>query len=307
MASFTPYLIPIKLHEVNSENPFEDSEFININNTKIHYRTKTPDNIDIAGKVLMIHGLGGSTYSWRNNVEILKTNGYLVVTADLPGFGYSDKNIGINHSQKNRSVLLWALVEHVDQSLPNKFKSMDWILVGHSMGGGTVAAMTLEKPDKTEKIVLVSGALFDNSPPLVSNIFYYPPIKRAIDVAFSNYIINYKRIESFLKSAYGRQPTSDEVENHLIPLKITKAPSFIPDLLLTSKNESVDKLNSNEVPILYIAGENDSWIPKNDQVKFKSKVNRVELKTIKGAHHSSMETNFDKFNEILLSFIKSDR
>lgn len=147
IASFTPYLIPIKLYEVNSDNPFEDSKFININNTKIHYRTKTPDNIDIAKKVLMVHGLGGSTYSWRNNVETLRSNGYLVVVVDLPGFGYSDKSKGINHSQKNRSVLLWSLLKDIDESLSSEVKDMDWILVGHSMGGGTVAAMTMEKPD----------------------------------------------------------------------------------------------------------------------------------------------------------------
>ncbi len=251
IASFTPYLIPIKLYEVNSENPFEDSEFININNTKIHYRTQTPDNIDIAKKVLMVHGLGGSTYSWRNNVETLRSNGYLVVVVDLPGFSYSDISTGINHSQKNRSFLLWSLLKDIDDSLSSEITDMDRMLVGNSMGGGTVAAMTMEKPDKTEKLVLVSGALFDNSPPLISNIFYYPPIKRAIDVAFSNYILEEKRIETFLSSAYGRKPTTDEIENHLIPLKITKVPSFIPDLLLTSKNESVEKLNSNKVPIIY--------------------------------------------------------
>ncbi len=65
-----------------------------------------------------------------------------------------------------------------------------------------------------------------------------------------------------------------------------------------SKNLTVIKYR------LYIAGENDSWIPKDDQLKLKSKVNRVEVKTIKGAHHSPMETNFDEFNNVLLSFIK---
>lgn len=307
IASIIPYLIPIDLHESNIQKLFIESEYIEIDNTKIHYRTWIPKDKNIAGKVLMLHGLGGSTYSWRNNIDYLKDEGYIVVAADLPGFGYSDKSEGIDHSQKNRSILLWSLLENIELSLSDELKKTDWILLGHSMGGGTVSAMTTDKPNKAEKLILVSGALFDNSPPFVSNILYYPPIKRAIDLAFSNYIIDDVRIEGFLSSAYGREPSKEEIKNHLVPLKIKKVPSFIPDLIRTAKNEPVEKLNNNEVPILYIAGENDTWIPKEDQNKLKRIVPRVEIKTIEGAYHSSMETHSYDFNNILIESIKNNQ
>ena len=301
-----PYLIPIDLYEQSSEKPFETSQYKNIEGIKIHYRTWIPNTKEVKGKILMIHGLGGSTFSWRNNIEDLRNKGYIVITADLPGFGYSDKRAGIDHSQKNRSRILWTLLEDLELSLPENSKKLDWTLVGHSMGGGTVVAMTIDKPDKTNKLILVSGAVFDNSPPLISSFFYYPPVKRAIDVAFGNYILNYERIESSLSSAYGRKPTKEEVENHLIPLKLKKVPSFIPDLLRTAKSESVENLENNKVPILYIAGENDTWIPKEDTMKFKEIIPRTKLITIENSAHCSMETNYDEFNKIVLSYINTD-
>lgn len=41
--------------------------------------------------IVLIHGFGGSTYSWRFNLEPLAKAGYRVCALDLPGFGYSER------------------------------------------------------------------------------------------------------------------------------------------------------------------------------------------------------------------------
>lgn len=306
VASIIPYLIPIKTNTVNNPKPFEESKYQNINNIKIHYRTWFPKDIgtDIKGKVLMVHGLGGSTFSWRNNIRELVDKGYIVVAVDLPGFGYSDKSAGIDHSQKNRSKILWSLLDEIDLSLMNNSKELKWTLMGHSMGGGTVTAMAIDRAYKTENIVLVSGALFDNSPQFVSNILYYPPVKRGLKVILGNYMINYRNIENYLSSAYGRNPNKEEVLGYLKPLQDTGPLSFIGDLLLTARNEPVEGLRDIDVPILYVAGENDTWVPKEQAVDLKEIIPRINIITIKDASHCSMETDSDEFNNILNSFLK---
>ena len=301
--SILPYIFTVQLYDLNDEKPFKESVYENIEDIKIHYRLYNPLESIAKGKILMVHGLGGSTFSWRNNVKYLEDQGYLVVTVDLPGFGYSDKGQGIDHSQANRSKILWNLLDKIDKSLEENEKELDWILVGHSMGGGAVSAMSMDKPEETEKLVLVSGALFDNNPSRIPDLICYPPIKRAIDVIYSNLVLTNSRIETFLSSAYGRDPSKEEVEEHLIALRLSETPSFIPDFLKTAKSNLIDKLENNKVPILFITGENDTWVPREQYEKLKEIIPRIKLEIIKDAAHCSMETHYEEFNKQLLKFI----
>lgn len=301
--SIIPYLVPIKTNTIDNSKPFAESKYQDINNIKIHYRTWLPKDTDIKGKVLMVHGLGGSTFSWRNNISDLVDKGYMVVAVDLPGFGYSDKSAGIDHSQENRSKMLWSLLDNLDLSVIDNSKDLNWTLIGHSMGGGTVTAMAIDQPSKTDSIVLVSGALFDNSPKFVSSVIFYPPVKRGLKVALGNYIINYKNIENYLSSAYGRAPNKEEVLGYLKPLRDTGPLNFIGDLLLTARSEPVEGLRNSDVHVLYVAGEKDTWVPKEQAVTLKKIVPRVDIITIKNASHCSMETAPDEFNNILDSFL----
>jgi pimeloyl-ACP methyl ester carboxylesterase len=77
-------------------------------------------NDDALGNILLIHGLGGSTFSFRNNAEALSSAGYNVIAVDLPAFGYSDRKRNIDHSQDNRARLLWLMIEEIEQN--NEFE-----------------------------------------------------------------------------------------------------------------------------------------------------------------------------------------
>ena len=52
--------------------------------TKLHYYEKGSGQ-----PLLMIHGVGQSLYTWRNNIDFFANNGYRVIALDLAGFGYS--------------------------------------------------------------------------------------------------------------------------------------------------------------------------------------------------------------------------
>ncbi|WP_034551859.1 alpha/beta fold hydrolase [Carnobacterium funditum] len=303
LVSVLPYLITVKTSDSINEKPFVESSFETVKNINIHYRFYQPITSEPKGKILLVHGLGGSTFSWRNNVQDLQDEGYLVITVDLPGFGYSDKGSGIDHSQDARSKILWNLLDTIDLSLEEETKKLDWTLVGHSMGGGTVSAMAMSRSEETDKLILVSGALFDNNPSTVPDLIYYAPIKRAIDVVYSNFVLTSGRIENFLSSAYGREPSKEEVEGYLNALQLSETPSFIPDFLKTAKSKPIEKLKNNNVPILFIAGENDTWVPKEQYAELKEMIPRVKVDVINGAAHCSMETHPEEFNKQLLNFI----
>lgn len=299
--SILPYLIGVSKPEDLSGMglPFNESQFENVDGVSIHYRQWLPDQPTVKGKILLIHGLGGSTFSWRNNIQALRDAGYLVVAVDLPGFGYSDRSRGIDHSQKNRSTILWGLLDMIDGDRPET-AAMDWVLVGHSMGGGTAVAMTLEHPDQTKALVLVDGAVFENNPGFVSKLLIYPPLARWGQVILQNYVFQYNRIETSLASAYGRMPTPEEMKANLDPFLLPGTTYAMIDLLRTAKNETVEELNTVDVPVFAIWGSNDTWVPVEQAKRIQELLPRMKLSFIDGAVHTPMETHSEAFNQQLI-------
>src|SRR6056297_937384 len=98
--------------EMNGK-PFPNSEFKTIENIKLHYRIFQKNNSKSKAKILLVHGMGGSTYCWRNTTEALSKEGYQLVAVDLPGFGYSDRKVGLVHSSENRAIWLMNLIDYL--------------------------------------------------------------------------------------------------------------------------------------------------------------------------------------------------
>jgi len=321
--NFLPYLLPVSEKEACMTNlPFGESRIDEVDNVLIHSRVWIPKGY-IKGKILMIHGLGGSTFSWLKSVESLLDAGFMVVAADLPGFGYSDRTPGLDHSQKTRSKLLWEVVEKIEieleeltviadsnmeeneRGLEKQGKILDfkWNLVGHSMGGGTVAAMGMEKPEKTASLIFVAGAVFDNNPGRGNILFKYPPVQRWVKVILHNYAIHPERISSFLESAYGREPYDYEVTGYLNPLKQSGTSNTMIDMIKTAKNEPIENLAGTKIPILGVWGEDDSWVPKSEGERLIGILPKMQLEIIEEAAHCPMETHPEEFNSIILKFL----
>ncbi len=302
--SIIPYAIPVSQYAGPiSEKPFSESQLVEVDGLQMHYRRFMPSGEKALGKIVLIHGLGGSTFSWRNNIEALQEEGYMVIAADLPGFGYSDKKPGVDHSQKNRSRILWELLDQIDGTLDPELGQMDWNLLGHSMGGGSVLAMAREKPEKVQQLILVAPALFDNNPQFVSQILAYPPLARWGQVIAENVILDPERIRSFLSFAYGREPSDQEVQGHLVPLDQGGSGLFFIDLTKSAKSEAVDKLKNVDYPISVIFGGNDQSVPIEQMDAFQEIIGPIDLVIINEAGHCPNETHAAEFNAILRGFL----
>ena len=307
IVSIVPYALPISNPvQFTVKNPFNESNYDIVDNTTIHYRQWLPKSSELKGKAVMIHGMGGSSYSWLLTVQPLIEKGYMVVAIDLPGFGYSDRREGIDHSQSNRSKIIWKVIDNLESRLQGGSKLLKWDLIGHSMGGGTVAAMTLDRPEKTKTAILVAGALSENNPSQFNVLLKYPPIRRWIKVVIHMVAIQPKRIESFLESAYGRMPTASELEGYLTPLKQPGTSSTMIDLILTSKNEPIERLENSNIPIYGIWGSDDSWVPVSEAEKIRERIPDFEYSVIEGSSHCPMETHPEEFNRILLGILNEN-
>lgn len=300
-----PYAIPLsKPGTIGAVLPFENSAYIKVEGETLHYRTHLPEDEAIKGKLLMVHGLGGSTFSFEQNASVLAGQGYLVVTVDLPGFGYSSRNVKTNHAQVARAKQVWTLLKTLDAGLDQELRDQKWHLAGHSMGGGTIIAMASAEPNRTQSLVVIDGALFENNRGnnLLTKI---PPVIRWGQVALEHLFINEVRIEAFLRSAYGRPPTTSEVLGYLAPLKVPGTARSAAALIQTAENLPPQVMTTLDMPVLAIWGENDTWVPLSDTQRMATYLSDLLVNVIDGAGHCPMETHPEIFNAMVVDWLNS--
>ena len=299
-----PFLIPLSQPtDMTQTQPFENSAYYTLDGHDYHYRTYLPLEGEPKGKIFMVHGLGGSTFSFEKAASALQAQNYTVVLVDLPGFGYSSRFPGYDHSQRNRADALWTLLDHVEAKWPEALKQMKWHLAGHSMGGGTVYAMTLKEEQRTASLVLIDGALV--SAPPSSPLTEFAPATQWGMVLLEYVFISENRIKGFLESAYGETPTYQEIQGYLMPLKTPGTARSAIDMVRTAENASLFKGQSLSLPVLAIWGENDNWVPLTDTQQIKDNITQLEVNIIPGAGHCPMETHAETFNQMLLQWLES--
>ncbi len=187
-------------------SPFPNSSFWEKGNIRLHYRLWFPYTPRVQGKVLLLHGLGGSTFSWRYAQDFLLQAGYLVVAVDLPGFGYSSRIKNFDYRQENRSRLFWEFLDALDNELGVPWREKPWHLVGHSMGGQTAFFMGMERPERTESIVFVATPFRSASPDLF-RLINSCSLLRGVVATLLRRSLRSSRVKRLLTSAYGRKPT----------------------------------------------------------------------------------------------------
>ncbi|MEE1322020.1 MAG: alpha/beta hydrolase [Acutalibacteraceae bacterium] len=127
----------------SSEKPFDNSNFFCSGEYTLHYRTYEPA-AKAKGQILLVHGFCLSTASLEGIAEEYQRAGYFVVTVDAPDFGYSTRET-LDMTLVDRESLIFALMEDLGG---------EWILGGHSMGGGIALNIATDHPEKVKGLVL---------------------------------------------------------------------------------------------------------------------------------------------------------
>jgi len=294
--SVVPYLVTVETEEISREElVFSNSDFILINDLELHYR-KWPGDKDLGKNVLLVHGLGASTFTWRYTAPVLQEKGFRVIAVDLPGFGLSERRTGLDHTAGARSNLLWGMLEEL-------FPGKQWNLVGHSMGGATVTAMALQRPEQTESVSLAAAAIVPFEPSPYSNLLRYPPVGQWLRILSTRVIRDESRIEALLASAYGQQPAEFEVAGYYLPLNIKNTADTWPDLLRVEPDPLMDRLEQIAVPVLCIWGEEDQWVPLEQGEEINRLIPNSKLVLMEGEGHCPMETAPDRFDRKLADFL----
>ncbi len=121
------------------------SRFIQVNGLRMH--------VQVAGEgpvLLLLHGTGASTHSWRGLLPLLAER-FQVVAPDLPGHGFSGDpgQAGLSITGMARAI----------RGLLNELKLEPRFAVGHSAGAALLIRMALDRQIAPDAIVSLNGAL----------------------------------------------------------------------------------------------------------------------------------------------------
>ena len=287
---------------IDSLKPFDNSRYFTVDSLIVHCRVWNDTMVHPRGKVLLVHGFIGSSFSWRENVDTLIKSGYYVVCVDMPGFGYSDRNPEFNQSQGNRATFLLKLIDMIDPMV-------QWNLVGHSMGGGTVEAMALMRPDRIRSLTIVDGMVFLKSESMKGafvTLSRNKQYKRAFSSVVKKNMFTYGMIERLSKKNIGYKPDSAFVLGYLEPLLLPGTAECVINVWANAKESEVLKaVGFSKFPILVVWGEKDKTIYLSKGKRFVKHVPSAELKIIPGAYHDPMETHPGIFNDYLVGFLNT--
>jgi pimeloyl-ACP methyl ester carboxylesterase len=236
--------------------------------------------------LLLIHGFGASTYTWRHVAPELAKS-YRVIAVDLKGFGQSDKPFDGRYSVYDQAELLAQLIEDKDLR--------DLTLVGHSFGGGVALLLALEANQRldgriTRLVLLDSIAYPQNIPvffrlldvPLVSQlgVRMVPPsvqTRVALQIAyFDDSKIEPEEIELYaapLKTAAGK---------HAI---IHSARQIVPEDIA----ELSERYKTIELPTLILWCDHDRIVPLEVGIKLRRTLPNSTLRLIEDCGHMPQE------------------
>jgi pimeloyl-ACP methyl ester carboxylesterase len=242
-------------------------------------------NYKIGGKgenLLILHGWGGSSDSWRKIIEILGIK-YKVICPDFPGFG-----------KTKLPEKPWNLNDFVDwlKEFTEKLNLKEFFLLGHSFGGRIAIRFSISYPERVKKLVLINSAGIKQEWGLKERITFQ--LAKIGNAVFSKK--PFSRFKETVRNFFYQMARIKDYSKAKGVMKETMKEIIKEDLLL-----DLPKIQ-NETLILW--GEKDKILPLKYAFLFKEKIKNSKLEILPKIGHSPHLEDPEKLAEVLISNLK---
>ncbi len=296
-----PFFIPLTDKEVDRLSlAIDGGRFINIDGLQTYVVERGPKD---GTPVIFIHGLFGSTYTWRNQLDALAVAGYRAIAFDRPGSGLTDKPTTVNYSHASQANFTAALLDML--IIPKA------VIVGHSVGGNVLLHFALSHPQRVDRLVIVDGAIVRQSgpPSFVGKLVAFQPITRWAQIIIRAFF-NQQRLEESLRSFYA-DPTTATPDTIAAYWRTFQTKAWDIGLIGLTRDSADNKLseaqvNSISTRTLLLWGQRDTWTPLAQGERLKGLLSNLNtFAVIPGVGHQPMEEAPIVFNKYLLDFLET--
>jgi pimeloyl-ACP methyl ester carboxylesterase len=250
--------------------------------------------------VLLIHGFGASTYTWRHIAPELARS-HRVIAVDLKGFGQSDKPFDERYSVFDQAELLTQLIEEHDLR--------DLTVVGHSYGGGIALLLALQANDRLKgriaKLALLDTIAYPQNIPVFFRMLNTPfvshlgvrmvPPTAQVRVALQIAYLDNSKIEDSEVEVYAA-PLKTAAGKHAI---IHSARQIVPEDL----EQISERYKSIEMPTLILWCDHDRIVPLDVGLKLRRTLPNSTLRLVENCGHMPQEEQPEQTLKLLKNFL----
>ena len=247
--------------------------------------------------LVLIHGFGASTFSWRANIGPLKKH-YRVLAPDLPGHGRTLGEPGADYS-------LDGLVDGLRAGLLKRGVTRAAV-GGNCFGGGLALLLAHRYPELVSHLVLLDPAAILTRLPLFFMPLRVPLLGRLVAASLRPWILhlglrlayhNWNLITPEVLEGYS--PTYRNAQQRLTLWKICGQMTFMPLRQVKTILEGIEQ------PTALIWGIEDRILPIKQGCKFLAFRPQTRPFFLLDIGHAPQEEDPEQVNKIIIDFLGS--
>lgn len=271
----------------------EDGRTLNIHYTDSGHRSPS------APVVALLHGSGPGSTGWSNfatNRPALASAGLRLICIDLPGWGRSDSTVCVGDRSALNARALSAVLDAAGVHTPVH-------LIGTSMGAHSAVAFALEWPERTARLVLVSGGTggrssFHSAQPegvRAMLAFYHAPTAS-----------NMRRfLESVPFDAAGLTDEVVQARLAVAQLQAAHLENFVASFRLHPDQfaDVTGRLHEIQAPTLVVWGSDDRFVPLDIGLQIAMRIPGADLHVLSRCGHVPYMERPNDFNRLVTQFL----
>ena len=253
--------------------------------------------------LLLIHGMAGSSETWRAVIPQLSRR-YRVVAADLLGHGQSAKPRG-DYSLGAFAVWLRDLLDELGISRAT--------IIGQSLGGGVAMQFVYQHPDYCQRLILISSGGLGPDVGWTLRLLSAPGAELILPVIAPRPVLTAgNKLRSWFGAAGIQSPRGAEVWSAYSSLSDAETrQAFLRTLrsVVDHRGQAVSALNrlhmAAELPTMTIWGDQDRIIPVDHAYAAQAARPESRLEVLKGVGHFPHVERPSEVVDLIDDFINS--
>jgi pimeloyl-ACP methyl ester carboxylesterase len=244
--------------------------------------------------VFLLHGLGASSYSWRDVLPALSAR-FRVIAPDWPGFGRSEAPLTHDYSLDGQSRWLCAFMDHLGVSSGR--------LAGNSMGGVISLVTAMDYPARVERFALLGAPTYLGEYPKLLWPMRWPVIGRVYESLLGPLAVRYVGRTAFKDQSL---LTEEAISEYALSLKRPEGRratgEFLRRAVPPDAHERMKRYPQLTQKILYICGDSDGVVKASSARRFCKEAPKARLLEIAACGHASQEEKPEIVAQALAEF-----
>jgi pimeloyl-ACP methyl ester carboxylesterase len=248
--------------------------------------------------ILLLHGLGASTFTWRYIVPDLART-HRVIALDMKGFGRSEKPLDLAYSAEDQAALVAAFVRKRELS--------GLTVVGHSFGGAVAvrtALLLASEPGRIARLVIMDSPVLPGSLPRGYEFILVPGAPEALiaplppDLIARKLLIGARGTSRGIREADVKGYAEPYYESSAKHAFLVTARAIVGD-----KDESLaERLRTLDVPALLVWCRSDDIVPISAGRRLAKLIRGARLEMLKGCNHLPQEQKAGAVVKLIRNF-----